>query len=77
MFVCVCLPECMSVYHTRVEAYRSQKRAGALQDLELEMVVSHHLVLGTKPRAPTRAVSALENKTVSPVSQIIYSYSNS
>jgi hypothetical protein len=36
-----------------------QKRASDPLELELQMVVSHHGVLGTKPGSPTRAKELL------------------
>lgn len=37
----------------------SQKRAHSLLELELEVVLSHHGILGTEPGSPGRAVSCL------------------
>lgn len=41
--VFVCLPECMSVYHTYAVPCRNQKRVSDPQRLELELVVCYHL----------------------------------
>ena len=54
----VCVPVHVRVYvHISTEALQGQKRA--LGPLELQVVVSCHVVLGTEPGSSGRAASAL------------------
>lgn len=50
------LPTCLSVYHV----LNSQKRA--LDPLELQMVMSHHLSMGINPGSSGREAGALNHQ---------------
>lgn len=46
-------------------AHRGQKRASDLLKLQLEMVVTYHVVLGIEPRDSGKAASALSCQAIS------------
>ena len=49
----------------------SQERALDPLELELEVVVSHHVLLGTEPGSFVKAASALSSRAFSPVPQFL------
>lgn len=55
----VVLPTCMSVNHMFSWYQGSQKRTLNLLELELQMAISHHVVLGVKPESSERVGKAL------------------
>ena len=61
----VCMYVCMYVYTVQVCPQGGQKRVLDSQDLELKMVMSHHVVLGTKPESSGRSPSTLNHKLIS------------
>lgn len=54
MCTCVCVPEC---YHVCTETHRGQKRVSETWELELQMVMSSHVGLGTELGSPAKAAT--------------------
>lgn len=46
--MCVCMPECVSVHYVCAGAHEGYKRASVSLELDLEMVVSYHLIAGNQ-----------------------------
>ena len=55
--MCVCLGE--FVFHVHAGAHRGQKGASDCLEQELQMVVTNHVVLETKPRSYAGAAGSL------------------
>ena len=66
----VCVPGCMAVYHMCAEASGDQERALNPLELELQMIMSHHVALTIGPSSSARADSVL-NQVVSLVQTCI------
>lgn len=58
------LPKCIYVYH--VHAWCPRPEESIRLELELQTLVSHHVVLGTEPKALTRATNALPYPAIPP-----------
>lgn len=56
MYACMYIGMCFACVLVPVNA---RKRASDALKLEMQMVMSHHKVLGTEPRSTTRATSTL------------------
>jgi hypothetical protein len=63
LFYSVCIHVCMCT--TLSSVLQVKKRASCPLDLELQMVISHHWVLGIKPGSSARTANALNHGAVS------------
>jgi hypothetical protein len=57
LYVCLCVFARVSMHCIYAGTPGGQKRASDPQKLELQVLVSHHVGLGTKPRSSARAAS--------------------
>lgn len=67
-------PTCMSTLHVLCGAHWGLKRMAGHLELELEMVVSLHMVLGIEPQASGRAARAFKHRAISPALIRDFSY---